>query len=273
MLHGNSNYQTACAGMKFILFVAFAAFFLTPAAVKAEDAAVSKPASKAAAKKSIPDRADGKKTIGVISEIGDSFSIRKVGLVVNEEDTVPVDNWGLDALVAAKAGAIFKGRFNVIPIKLSKEGKRALVAAPSALFGGRAEYICNVLRKESLGQSFNYFLHVTKVKSPVHLTNKDIVGLGIVHRQGLSQDTYVHALMLLVVRDGATCETLKSDRPEGNGGPLSRLFYGPHREVDQSLFPAPSSAAQNIRLRDATRELVEQGLEQSVPRLFPAAAQ
>jgi hypothetical protein len=155
--------------MKFILLAAFAAF-LTPLAAKAGDAPPAKPAPKVAAKNSVSAKTDGRKTIGVVSEIGDSFSIRKTGLDLNEEDMVPVDNWGLDALVASKAGAILKERFNVVPIKLSKEGKATLAEAPSALsgalFGGQTEYICNVLRKETHGQSFNYFLHVTNMKSP-----------------------------------------------------------------------------------------------------------
>src|SRR5262249_43115974 len=152
---------------------------------------------------------------------------------------------------AAKAGAILKERFNVIPIKLSKEGKAALAEAPSALFGGRAEYICKVLRRETHGQSFNYFLHVTNMKSPWGLRKKAIVGLGIVHgfvhRLGFHQDVYVHAVIHLGARDGATCEIRHSDAPEGNEGILSRPFYGPHRAVDRSWFPAPSSAAQNTR--------------------------
>jgi hypothetical protein len=274
MLNSNDNYRTAGADMKFILLAAFAAF-LAPIAAKADDAPASKPAPNAA-KKSAPAKPDGRRTIGVVSEIGDSFSIRKLGYTVfeNEENMVPVDNWGLDALVAAKAGAILRERFNVIPIKLSKEGRAALAAKPSALsgalFGGRDEYICNVLRKETPGQSFNYFLHVTKGRSFFRLTNQEFKGLGIV--QLLDFRTYVHALILLVVRDGANCKNLHDDAPKTNDGLLSRKMYGPHREVDRSWFPAPSSAVQNTRLRDATRELVEQGLEQSVPRLFPAAA-
>jgi hypothetical protein len=276
MLHRNINYQTIRAGMKVILLAVVAAI-LAPIAAKAGDAPPDKPAPKAAAKKSAPAKPDGRRTIGVISEIGNSFSVRKSGLEINEEDMVPVENWGLDALVAAKVGAILKDRFNVIPIKLSKAGKAALAEAPSpltgALFGGRAEYICNVLRKETHAQSFNYFLHVTNMKSPVGLRKKNIVGLGIVNRLGFHQDFYVHAVILLVAMDGATCETLKSDAPEGKDGFLSRPFYGPHREVDRSWFPAPSNVAQNTRLRDATRELVEQGLEQSIPGLFRTAAQ
>jgi hypothetical protein len=146
MFYRNNNYQPAWAGMKFILFAVFAAFFLAPAAVKAGDAAASKPASNAAAKKSVPANPDGRRTIGVVSEIGDSFSIRQIGVTVfdNEENIVPVDNWGLDALVAAKAGAILKARFNVIPIKLSKEGRAALAGAPSALSGPYSAAVRNI---------------------------------------------------------------------------------------------------------------------------------
>jgi hypothetical protein len=129
------------------------------------------------------------------------------------------------------------------------------------------------LHKETLGQSFSYFLHVTKGQNRFGNTNQDIVGLGILHRQGFDEGyTYVHAFISIEARDGATCKLLKLEHPESTNGLLFSPLRGPHREVAQSWFPSPSSVPQNAQLRGATRELVEQGLEQSVLRIFSAAA-
>lgn len=106
---------------------------------------------------------DPRKTIGLISELGDTLSIQQIGIMVfgNEKTSVPIGNWGIDALVYAKASSIVKAHFNVIFLNLSKEGHSALAAAPGSLFGDRAGYICNVLRKETQGRSFSYYLRVT----------------------------------------------------------------------------------------------------------------
>jgi hypothetical protein len=46
------------------------------------------------------------------------------------------------------------------------------------------------------------------------------------------------------------------------------MIRGPHREVDESFWPAsPDVAAQNVKLRDAVRGLVAQSLDATLPDL------
>jgi hypothetical protein len=83
---------------------------------------------------------DPRKTIGLVSELGDTLSVQQIGIMVfgNAKTSVPIENWGIDALVYAKASSIVKAQFNVVPLNLSKEGRSALAAAPGSLFGDLA---------------------------------------------------------------------------------------------------------------------------------------
>ncbi len=217
---------------------------------------------------------DTRKTIGLISELGDTMSIQQIGIMVfgNAKISVPIENWGIDALVYAKASSMVKARFNVIPVNLSKEGRSAVAAAPGSLFGDRAAYICNVLKKETQGRAFTYYLRVTPRESNFGNTNQTLSGLGVLHRQGLSDGyTFVHALFSLEVLDGSNCAHIHTEDPAGNNGFSlfsPAYFDGLSREVDASWMVEPAKAPQDGRLRDAVKELVEQGMTQSMPRLF-----
>ena len=54
-----------------------------------------------------PSAADSTKCIGVISAIGDTLFLRKIGVTIfgNEENTAPIDAWRIDDFVAGKVGA------------------------------------------------------------------------------------------------------------------------------------------------------------------------
>jgi hypothetical protein len=46
------------------------------------------------------------------------------------------------------------------------------------------------------------------------------------------------------------------------------MIRGPHREVDESFWPvSPNAAAQSVKLREAIRELVSQGMEATLTEL------
>jgi hypothetical protein len=250
-------------------FIAILCAMLAPLAAAQQPA----PAVKGAAKKKAEPLADTRKTIGLIPEIGGKFSVQQIGIMVfgNEKNEVPIESWGIDTLVIAKVTSALKARFNVIPLKLSKENEAALEKAPGSLFGDRKGYICNLLRKETLGQPLNYYLRVVPSESQYGSTNQHVRGLGIVHRQGFDTGyTFVHALFQLTVLDGATCEQLRWELPPSSQGFLFADIHGPSREVEASWMPSPANAAQDARLRDATRTLVEDGLMKTIPKLFAA---
>jgi hypothetical protein len=46
-------------------------------------------------------------------------------------------------------------------------------------------------------------------------------------------------------------------------------IHGPHREVDKSFWPDPANVAQqHAKLREATRDLVGQSLDKTLPELL-----
>jgi hypothetical protein len=225
----------------------------------------SAPAKTGDKRQSAP-KPDTRKAVGLVSGIGADFEVRKIGIMAfgNEKTSASIESWGIDAFVAAKAAAILKTNFNVVPIRISKDSLAALDAAPGSLFGDRDGHICNVLRKESQGRPFDYYLWVRSWESPYYNTNQLLRGLGIVHREGLTTgDTYVYALLGVDVLDGKTCNRLRRDLP-----PYHFSIPGPARAVDKSWMPAAANVPQDARLKELAKTLVEQGLDQTIPNVL-----
>ncbi len=251
--------------MKRVL-IAMLCAMLVPAAAAEQPAPA---ASGSAKKKASPPAPDTRKTIGLISNIGDKFTVQKIGIMVfgNEKRDEPIESWGIDAAVAAQVSSTFKSSFNVIPIKLSPAGKAALATPPGRLFGDRDGYVCDLLRKETMGQSFNYYLWVQPGVSAYSTTNQTVSGLGIV-RPPSDRLISVYAIFDIELLDGRNCSVLRREVPPSTEDFLFRTIYGPSRQVDVSWMPAQSAVVQDNGLREVTKSLVENGLAQSLPRFF-----
>lgn len=251
------------------IIIGILALLFAAAAVSAESQAQA--AKAAARKKPAPAAApDTRKSIALISEIGDKFMVQQIGIMVfgNQKREEPIESWGMDAFVAAKFSETVKTRFKVAPITLTPEGKASLARAPGRLFGDRDGYICNLLRKETKGQAFDYYVRVQPREMPYSTTNQFVRGLGIVHRQGLNTGyTFVHALFDIEVLDGGNCNSVRSAEPPSTQGFLFAQVHGPTREVDAAWMPA-AAVASDTRLKEATRSLVQSGLAQTIPQLF-----
>jgi hypothetical protein len=220
-----------------------------------------------AGKKPSAPKADGRKTIGLVSEIGATFEVRKIGVMLFGNGNTPagIEGWGIGPFVAAKAAALLKTNFNVVHIKMSKDGLAALASAPGSLFGDRDGHICNVLGKESQGRPFDHYLWVTTSESQYSRTNQLVRGLGIVHREGFNSGwTSARALFAIEVLDGKTCSRLRRDLPPSPQYELP----GPVREVDASWMPAAANVPKDARLRDEVKSLIEQGLNQTIPHVL-----
>src|SRR5258708_3520372 len=79
-----------------------------PAKPKAPAAASPQPAKPSAA-------GDGGKCIGVVSAIGDTFFLRKIGITVfgNGQSSVPVESWHIDDVVVSKISAFLSKGWTV----------------------------------------------------------------------------------------------------------------------------------------------------------------
>src|SRR4051794_24392584 len=90
--------------------------------------AAPQPAAKAARAKpstsqsvSPPPAASGK-CVGVLSQLGETFAVEKVGIVVfqNALDEVPIDSWRIDDLVAARISTFVGHRATVRRLTLPR---------------------------------------------------------------------------------------------------------------------------------------------------------
>jgi hypothetical protein len=228
-----------------------------PAAVKP---AVSKQAT----------QPDERKCIGVVSRLGETFTVKKVGIVVfqNEENEVTVDSWRLDDLVAARIDGFLKGQFAVRRIAYP-QGAFASIDTPQLFRNYEAE-LAAIIRRLAGGTPCSRYIVVNRGFSKLGTSNQTVGGLGIVSTPGLAASVNLYALFVMNLYDGETFRWLRA-KVASTGQPiLFAMIKGAHREVDKSLWPDSPQIVQNTSLRDATRELVAQSVDMTLPELKPA---
>ncbi|MGJ5065596.1 hypothetical protein [Bradyrhizobium oligotrophicum] len=237
----------------------------------------AKPAAKPAAgvaKTAKPARAvreGGPCELGVISALGDVFTVQKNGMtrLGNEYAEVPV-SWGFDDIVYARVKAaagdagirrigVPKGSFDPFyqspPIK-AENGKLTPIVRRVAGSAGCARYLVITRRTDSEPS-----------------TNDEVTGVGVINRgEGFGRISHVFIMIDIQLYDGATFET--REPATSSKALLSRLTSGvgppSHAgDVDNSAFPAsPPDAANNNVLRDMARSMLEFRLDQRLPAYF-----
>jgi hypothetical protein len=111
------------------------------------------------------------------------------------------------------------------------------------------------------------YVVVTRSDSAYGNSNQVLNGLGIVISGALLGGVDLYALAMLRVYDGETFAVSNRSATSIGQPTFMAGIQGPHREVDKSFWPESSDVAQNARLREATRELVGQSLEMTLPQL------
>jgi hypothetical protein len=217
----------------------------------------------------------GRKSVGIISAIGDKFSVQKIGFTVfqNSLDEVPIDSWGVDERVVATMTAQLSKRFEVKRINYSKAAF-AEVQKPKPLFASNQEdyrnKIADILRGMASSQKCDLYVVVTKSGSAVGNTNQSVSGLGVLQSGvGYLSSLHLHALFEVRVYDGQTFSVLGHQRASSTQSIFSSFIHGPHREVDKSWWPeVAQSIAKDGRVKDATMALVEQSMTATVGELL-----
>lgn len=216
-----------------------------------------------------PKKADTRKSVGVISAIGSTFAIQKVGITVfgNELKQVPIDSWGIDDAVAARVAALLSRRYAAKRITYPK-GAFTAYETPGGLFRNLDEELRTVVRSIAAAQKFDLYVVVTRTMSPYGSGNQVVSGLGIVEGGGLATSVHLHALSAIRVYDGQTFAVTAEGRASIGQSTFLATIKGPHRQVDQSWWPSSPQAVHNEKLKDATRALVEQSLAVTLPDLL-----
>lgn len=215
--------------------------------------------------------------LGVISAIGDRFSVQKFGLTVfeNEESEVPIESWGLDDLALARVRAATGADPSVRRIAYPKGAFEPFYNPKSRIFPDPHEGLPAIVRNITPNSNCERYLVLTRSKGQLPGTRMILNGIGT-YNQGvgsLLRHSHLFANIAINVLDGRTYE--KIERPFANFGTrLSqslRLTEDPLTKLDNSFFPEPPEAASNsMTLRERTRALVAERLDQSLPSYLKA---
>ena len=247
------------------------------AASPAQTATPAKPAAKKAAPKAKPVAKQpvavesGPCRLGVISVIGDHYSVQKFGLTIfeNEASEIPID-WGLDDLVFARVRAATSNDPTVRRIASPKGVFEPFYNPKTILIRDPGERLPVIVRSFTANANCDRYLVATTFKAELPNTHMTLNGIGT-YNQGLGsllRHTHLFANIAITLIDGRSYEEIK--RPFVNFGANfaanMRLTEDPLTKLDNSLFPDPPAAASaSATLRERTRALVADRLDKGLP--------
>jgi hypothetical protein len=210
-------------------------------------------------------------SLGVISAIGDRFSVQKFGITIfaNEKTFVPID-WGLDDLVVARVRAATQGDPTVHTIAYPKGAFEPYFNPKSNFLRAENERLPAIVQGMTANAHCERYLVVIRALGVVPGTKMEIDGIGA-WNQGVGsvlRHSHLFAVFSVNMFDGRTYESL--NRPfAGLGERLAqglRITEDPLLRLDNEQFPEPpSAAAGSAILRERTRELIAARLDQALP--------
>jgi hypothetical protein len=265
-----------------VILVCFLSLFVAAAAAQAPASPAPPAPAKAVAKKKSASKTkpagptvaaeSGPCSLGVISAIGDRFSVQKIGLTIfaNEQDFAPIDSWGLDDLVMARARAATGNDPTVHRINYPKGTFEPYFNPKSNFLRAENERLPAIVQGITANAHCERYLVVVRGKAQAPGTKVEIDGIGA-YNQGVGsvlRHSHLFAAFSITVLDGQTYER-SNPALAGLGARMERglgLIEDPLNRLDNELFPEPPSAATgSTALRDRTRQLVATRLDQALP--------
>lgn len=259
-----------------ILASAFAQTPSTPAAPSAQTAAPAKPAVKKAAPRAkpaakLPVAADsGPCQTGVISAIGDQFSVQHVGLTMfgNEYMEAPIEAWGIDDLFVARVRAAAPGTA-VRKIAYASGAFKPYYHPEAKLFRNDRDDLTALVRQIAGTANCERYVVATKSRVSVDGTNQSIEGLGVYKNWASpSGRGVVVAYFRINVFDGRTFDIHRA--PTRSFGDVVASSFSNKNDNMQILnnleFPkTPEQVTNSALLRDSTRSLLTAQLDKYLP--------
>lgn len=236
-----------------------------------------KPAAKKAAPKAKPAvkppvaAETGPCRLGVISVLGDKFAVQKFGLTPFEYEGTDVQvDWALDDLVFARVRMATGSDPAVRRISYPRNAFDPFYHPKPHLLPDPSEGLPAIVQSFTSNANCERYLVVTKFRLRPQNTNLDLNGIGT-YNQGLGsmlRHSHVFANVALTLLDGRTYakidRTLVDMRNRFSEG--MRMTENPLKHLDNSDFPAPpEAAAASATLREKTRGLVAEQLDQALP--------
>jgi hypothetical protein len=244
----------------------------SPAASSPSKTATKKAAPKAKAAAKQPAAETGPCRLGVISALGDRFSVHKFGLTIfeNEESEALVNGWGLDDLPFARVRAATGADTSVRRIVYAKGAFDPFYNPKSRFLRDPSEELPAIVRSITSNANCERYLVITKYNATVSGTKMEIKGIGT-YSQGIGslvRHYHLFANVAISMYDGATYEKINRSFA-GFGASLAAglgLTEDPLTKLDESLYPnPPESASGSTALKERTRALVSARLDRMIP--------
>jgi hypothetical protein len=238
-----------------------------PKSAAPKQAPAKKPAAKPAAPKQAAAPAAAGKCVGVVSRLGDTLNVKKIGIIVfqNEDKETPIESWRVDDLIVARVGSFLGGRATARRITYPKGAFASLDEIK--LFRNYNADLGAILRTLVGGTRCVRYVVVSPMTVQWVNTNQNLKGLGILDWAAIVDQYWIHVLATLVVYDGETFAVLDSKAATIGQSIFFADVRGPHRKVDESYWPGSGDAAQHAKLRDGIRDLVAQSIDKTLPEL------
>jgi len=244
----------------------------SPAASPPSKPVTKKAAPKAKAAARQPVAETGPCRLGVISALGDRFSVQKFGLTIfeNEENEAPMNGWGLDDLAFARVRAATGSDPSVRRIAYPTGAFEPYYNPKSRFLPDPNEGLPAIVRGITSNANCERYLVITKYNGTVPGTKMEIKGIGA-YSQGIGsliRHYHLFANVAVSMYDGATYEkinrsfaVLGASFAAGLG-----LTEDPLTKLDESVFPnPPESASSSTTLKERTRALVSARLDRIIP--------
>jgi hypothetical protein len=228
------------------------------------------PKAKAAAKQPVAET--GPCRLGVISALGDRFSVQKFGLTIFETEgsEVPMDGWGLDDLPLARVRAATGADPSVRRIAYPKGAFEPYYNPKSRFLPDPNEGLPAIVRSITANANCERYLVITKYNGMVPGTKLEINGIGV-YSQGIgsfARHSHLFANVAMSMYDGTTYEKISRSLAAFGASFAAGLGLteDPLTKLDNSLFPdPPESAPSSATLKERTRALVSARLDRMIP--------
>jgi hypothetical protein len=213
------------------------------------------------------------KTLGIISVVGDTFTINSVHKPAPGEEHAefPIESWKLDLRVAEKAKSLLAKSFKTKSISV-RESTFAVLADRKPDVDPEAALAAFIKRIAS-GTKCDYYLLISRGVGEYSGDKIPISGLGVVRDKHLiyGKQDIVHALTMLRVYD-ASFNLLRTERGTLDQSSFLASVKGPNMslEDDKRLPDAPAAAFADPRAKELSWQLLEQSLAKTLPKLFAA---
>ncbi|MBV9565113.1 MAG: hypothetical protein JOY90_32385 [Bradyrhizobium sp.] len=214
-----------------------------------------------------PAELQAAKTIGIISAIGDDFTLTRAGLTgpAETERHASIEAWGLDDLIGARAGSRLGQRFQVKPVTYPRAPfaarEQASAFTPLNLRSGRDAALKELVRNQVLPQGLDAYVVITKAESAYGSRGRKAAGIGVIENVAVFGSTAVlHALYTIHVIDGHSFKVIskRAASPLQNAGVFR--MAGPSREIDAELASAAQNPAASEAVKAAVIELIDRSL-------------